>query len=424
MSDSRSPSRPKNRAPAQGKKKAKPAKSASKHQHNSSIASHHSVKSSGRVINLICPQSGHPYSTHDPALAPHLSKSNKIALRKPVCYRQPFNSALVDTKCERLIKRCMAFNGISLIKDSQAKVRRLCHEHKPEDIRTPRSRQRSCRSIRSRSKSVKSAAKSTKRKTRKQSGKRRKSKARKAAAVMIHSQSSSIGASCSPRSTRSFVRLSSKKSTSPPKGPAVKKGSPQKRKSPQKQKSPKRVQSQVFYDLVSPSEMAAKDADQYLTRVRNRMLRVNREVSQMEKSPEPTQRLTKANLDQLKHQMQESLASVQPRFGCDALDFTEMVAGFKDRVHAIAKEKAWKRAMDLNRHLSKSTHRSCSSRSTRSTQLSTKQLSTCRSKKSIIKRHKAEQSPSRSKSPKKNKQQKSISSYRKAVKEALPLRKA
>lgn len=59
--------------------------------------------------------------------------------------------------------------------------------------------------------------------------------------------------------------------------------------------------------------------------------------------------MTKANLDELKYQMQESLASVQPRFGCDAMDFTEMVSGFKERIHAIAKEKAWKRAMDMRR---------------------------------------------------------------------------
>lgn len=114
-----------------------PKKPVISHKHNSSVTSHHSVKSSGRVINLICPQNGHPYHTHE---ASQPSKSKKITLRKPICYRQPFNSAMVDTKCERLIKRCLAFNGVSFIKDSQEKVKRLCQEYKSEEIRTPRSR--------------------------------------------------------------------------------------------------------------------------------------------------------------------------------------------------------------------------------------------------------------------------------------------
>ncbi len=75
-------------------------------------------------------------------------------------------------------------------------------------------------------------------------------------------------------------------------------------------------------------------------KVRAKMQKVNREVHETFK-PE-SKKLTKANLDELKWQLQNSLASVKPRFGSDALGFDELVCGFKERIHEMAEDKAWK----------------------------------------------------------------------------------
>ena len=76
------------------------------------------------------------------------------------------------------------------------------------------------------------------------------------------------------------------------------------------------------------------------------MNRVNREVeliSRQQTSKIKTAKLTKANLEQLKEQLHDNLARVQPRFGCDALEFHELVCGFPDRIHNMAEEKAWRK---------------------------------------------------------------------------------
>ena len=96
--------------------------------------------------------------------------------------------------------------------------------------------------------------------------------------------------------------------------------------------------------MVSPRKVADRECEQYLLKIRNRMSRVNKQVACMEKPIQKSKpaRLTKANLEQLKDQLQESLAAVQPKYGRDALDFQELVSGFQDRIYTMAEEKAWR----------------------------------------------------------------------------------
>ena len=84
--------------------------------------------------------------------------------------------------------------------------------------------------------------------------------------------------------------------------------------------------------------------------------------------------------------MHDSLASVGPRFGSDALNFQELVCGFKDRIHAQAEDNAWKKVLHKREEIRATKkierlNRSESSRSTRSTR-STALNTTVKSKKS------------------------------------------
>ena len=62
------------------------------------------------------------------------------------------------------------------------------------------------------------------------------------------------------------------------------------------------------------------------------MIRVNRAVAQMEK-PIKTAKLTKANLEELKYQLKESLDNVNKKFDSNSLNLSELVFGFKERIH-------------------------------------------------------------------------------------------
>lgn len=81
----------------------------------------------------------------------------------------------------------------------------------------------------------------------------------------------------------------------------------------------KQTKLQPFANCLSPKQIADAETEQYLMKIRNKMIRVNKAVALLDK-PKPA-KLTKANLEELKYQLHESLASVQPRFGSDALDF-------------------------------------------------------------------------------------------------------
>ena len=85
------------------------------------------------------------------------------------------------------------------------------------------------------------------------------------------------------------------------------------------------------------------------------MVRVNREVALADKphKKEKHARLTKANLEQLKNNLHQSLQSVQPKYGQDALDFNELVCGFRERVHDMHEEKAWKEFLQDREQLRK-----------------------------------------------------------------------
>ena len=74
----------------------------------------------------------------------------------------------------------------------------------------------------------------------------------------------------------------------------------------------------------------------------------------MDKPDKKPAKLTKANLEQLKEQLHESLAQVKPRYGDEALGFQELVCGFRDRVHAMAEEKAWKQYLKDREKMRKS----------------------------------------------------------------------
>jgi hypothetical protein len=113
----------------------------------------------------------------------------------------------------------------------------------------------------------------------------------------------------------------------------------------------------------------------------------------------PVAKLTKANLKQLKEQLHDSLASVNPRFGSDALEFKELVCCFENRIYNDAKERAWNRVLkerkELRKIISSNKLKSCrsqsslSSRSTRSTQLSTNRSKKSKgSSKDVVKKHK------------------------------------
>lgn len=71
------------------------------------------------------------------------------------------------------------------------------------------------------------------------------------------------------------------------------------------------------------------------------MIRVNRAVAQMEK-PIKTAKLTKANLEELKYQLKESLDNVNKKFDSNSLNLSELVFGFKERIHNEAENQAWK----------------------------------------------------------------------------------
>ena len=71
------------------------------------------------------------------------------------------------------------------------------------------------------------------------------------------------------------------------------------------------------------------------------MIRVNRAVAQMEK-PIKTAKLTKANLEELKYQLKESLDNVNKKFDSNSLNLSELVFGFKERIHSEAENQAWK----------------------------------------------------------------------------------
>ena len=71
------------------------------------------------------------------------------------------------------------------------------------------------------------------------------------------------------------------------------------------------------------------------------MILVNRAVAQMEKTIK-TAKLTKANLEELKYQLKESLDNVNKKFDSNSLNLSELVFGFKERIHNEAENQAWK----------------------------------------------------------------------------------
>ena len=143
----------------------------------------------------------------------------------------------------------------------------------------------------------------------------------------------------------------------------------------------------------------------------------------MEK-PKPS-KLTKANLQQLKMQMHDSLASVGPRFGSDALNFQELVCGFKDRIHAQAEDNAWKKVLHQREEIRSAKkierkNRSESSRSTRSTALNT----TLKSKKSSKASIKLKKKRSKSKKGNSTSRSKSRQSLAHSNKKITPVRRS
>jgi histone H3/H4 len=71
--------------------------------------------SSSRVINLVCPStSAKAIKKYNRSRSKSIGKLPLDRIRTLVA-KAPFNSAMVDSKCEKLIKKCMAFSGISLV---------------------------------------------------------------------------------------------------------------------------------------------------------------------------------------------------------------------------------------------------------------------------------------------------------------------